>query len=306
MTELGRELADARARAGLSLEELSRRTKISVPTLQLIERSQFRDLPGGIYTRGLLRAYAREVGRDPEDVVNRFRTDVGERIDALQMLDRIAAATNGERVERLHSSDIDAADRRRSFTNGLVFVLALLLGSALYVAADRMNRRPPTSPKPALTASTDVAQPSPAPATPKTPVPTAPTPAAADTAATAATPPNEDPAPKPVGTASVDSASAADHTEPAEHGPVALRLDIHPRDLCWLSATADGALVIYRLLAPGEHALVDAKDAVDLRIGDPAAFSFTINGVAARAPGAAGEAVDIHLTPQNYREFLAP
>jgi cytoskeleton protein RodZ len=300
MTELGRELADARARAGLSLEELSRRTKINVPTLQLIERSQFRDLPGGIYTRGLLRAYAREVGRDPEDVVNRFRADVAERVDALQMLDRIAAATNGHPVERLHSSDIDAADRRRSLRNGVVFALVLLFGGALYVAADRMNRRPPAAKlTPRFAASANLAQTPAAADVPKTATPPA---------VPAATPPPAPapPAPKPVGTASVDSAQAADHTEPVEHGPVALRLDIQPRDQCWLSATADGALVIYRLLAPGEHAQVEAKDAVDLRIGDPAAFSFTINGVAARAPGAAGEAVDIHLTPQNYRDFLAP
>jgi cytoskeleton protein RodZ len=304
MTEIGRELADARERTGLSLEELSRRTKIAVPTLQLMERNQFQDLPGGIYTRGLLRAYAREVGRDPEDVVKRFRVDVGESVDALQMLDRIAAATNGRPVERLHSADIDAADRRRSFRNGVVFALALVFGGALYVAADRMNQRPPAGKLAARFAEpTTISEASSVPAAQKTVTPSA-VPAAATPAPDTAAPPA--PEPKPVGTTAVDPTAAADHTEPDEHEPVGLRLDIQPRNLCWLSATADGALVIYRLLAPGEHAQVEAKDAVDLRIGDPAAFAFTINGVAAHAPGAAGEAVDIHLTPQNYREFLAP
>src|SRR5215467_12958945 len=72
MTEIGRELAEARARAGLSVEELSRRTKLSVPTLLAIERNQMGTLPGGLYARAMLRAYAREVGCNPEDIVRRF------------------------------------------------------------------------------------------------------------------------------------------------------------------------------------------------------------------------------------------
>jgi hypothetical protein len=64
--------------------------------------------------------------------------------------------------------------------------------------------------------------------------------------------------------------------------------------------------VIYRMLNAGERTQVEAKDAVDLRVGDPTAIAFTINGAAARVLGGAGEAISIHLTPQNYREFLSP
>jgi hypothetical protein len=69
--------------------------------------------------------------------------------------------------------------------------------------------------------------------------------------------------------------------------------------------TADGQRVIYRPLNAGERTQVDAKEAVDLRIGDPAACAFTINGAAAHAPRRR-QAVNVHLTPQNYREFLRP
>jgi cytoskeletal protein RodZ len=279
MMEIGRELAEARVRSGLSVKDLSHRTKISVPTLLLIERNQMGSLPGGIYTRGLLRAYAREVGLDGESIVRRFRAEVGESVDALQMLDRMAAAANGTRVvERLHSSEIDAADRRRAFRNTAIFVLVLLFGGAFYVAGDRITHWAaplahwaPRSARPA---------------------------AAAANVAESLTPPVA-PEPKPVGTTSAQPAPPADQ-------PSGLRLEIQPRDTCWLSATADGQRVIYRLLNAGEHTQVDAKEAVDLRVGDPAACAFTINGAAAHAPGAAGEAVNIHLTPQNYREFLKP
>jgi hypothetical protein len=106
--------------------------------------------------------------------------------------------------------------------------------------------------------------------------------------------------PKPLGTTSVQP------PPPPPDQASGLKLEILPRDACWLSATADGERVIYRLLNTGERTLVDAKESVDLRIGDPAACTFTINGAAARTPGAAGQAVNIHLTPQNYREFLKP
>jgi len=281
MTEIGRELAEARERAGLSVEELSHRTKISVPTLLAIERNQMGTLPGGIYARGLLRAYAREVGCDPEAVVSRFRAEVGENVDPIQMLDRMAAAANGSHVvERLHSTEIDAADRRRAFRNTALFVVALLFGGAFYFAGNRINHW--TAPlahwavRSARPVAANVAE--------------SLTPAAvAD--------------PKPVGTTSAPPAQPAQPAQPTDQSS-GLRLEIQPRDPCWLSATADGQRVIYRLLNAGERTLVDAKEAVDLRIGDPAACTFTINGTPARTPGAAGEAVNVHLTPQNYREFL--
>src|SRR5262245_64244122 len=71
--DVGAELAEARRRKGLSIEELSRRTKINVLMLLAIERDDMKALPGGLFARGFLRAYAREVDRDPEEVVRRYR-----------------------------------------------------------------------------------------------------------------------------------------------------------------------------------------------------------------------------------------
>jgi transcriptional regulator with XRE-family HTH domain len=282
MTEIGRELAEARERAGLSVEELSHRTKISVPTLLAIERNQMDTLPGGIYARGLLRAYAREVHCDPEAIVSRFRAEVGENFDAIQMLDRMATAGNGSHVvERLHSADIDAADRRRAFRNTAIFVLVLLFGGAFYFAGNRITHLAALAHWAARSAR----------------------PVATNVGESLTPPASAEP--KPVGTTSDQPAQPAQPPQPADRSS-GLRLEIQPRESCWLSATADGQRVIYRLLNAGERTQVDAKEAVDLRIGDPAACTFTINGAAAHPPGAAGEAVNIHLTPQNYREFLRP
>src|SRR5688572_21754738 len=71
--DVGAELAEARRRKGLSLDELSHRTKITVLKLQAIEREDMTSLHGGVFARGFLRAYAREVGCDPDEIVRRYR-----------------------------------------------------------------------------------------------------------------------------------------------------------------------------------------------------------------------------------------
>jgi cytoskeletal protein RodZ len=266
MTDFGRELVEARQRAGLSVEDLAHRTKISVPTLLMIERNQMKSLPGGIYTRGLLRAYAREVGIDPEDLVNRFRSAMGDESPAdEQFHTELTAAIHAQQTGRLHSAEIDAADRRRARWQTVSFCFVLLFGGGLYYAYAHY-------PKVLRTAAAPSAVEWPTPVTA---------------------------APHPVGTTAVQN-----KPKDPEPAPGVLRLDIEARELCWLSATADGERVIYRLLNSGEHAQVEAKQGIDLRIGDPSVFSFSINGAAAHAPGAAGEATNIHLTPDNYRSFL--
>jgi hypothetical protein len=90
---------------------------------------------------------------------------------------------------------------------------------------------------------------------------------------------------------------------PARDG-TALQIDIRAVSLCWLSATVDGARVMSRLMQAGEqHTLEVHRDAV-LRVGDPAAFAFSINGVAGRPIGRANEAVTVRITSENHREFL--
>lgn len=70
--DIGERLRRARERAGLSLDELSSRTKIKVSILSAIEGGHFEKVPGGLFVRGFLRAYAREVGLDPEAIVSSY------------------------------------------------------------------------------------------------------------------------------------------------------------------------------------------------------------------------------------------
>ena len=71
-TDFGRKLRNARERRGLSLRQISTATKISMQTLEALERNDIRRLPGGIFGRGVVRSYALEVGLDPESTIDDF------------------------------------------------------------------------------------------------------------------------------------------------------------------------------------------------------------------------------------------
>ena len=56
----------------MSLRDIAATTKISVVTLEALERNDFSRLPGGIFSRAFVRAYALAVGVEPEEAVNEF------------------------------------------------------------------------------------------------------------------------------------------------------------------------------------------------------------------------------------------
>ena len=71
-------LAGARERKGVDLVRAERDTKIRVRYLSALERGDYRDLPGAVYTKGFLRNYAIYLGLDPEDVLRQWRRERGE------------------------------------------------------------------------------------------------------------------------------------------------------------------------------------------------------------------------------------
>jgi hypothetical protein len=68
---VGAELVRARHFCGLSIEEISNRTKIRTETLSAIEDNRVDDL-SALDLRGALREYATEVQLDPDDVMERY------------------------------------------------------------------------------------------------------------------------------------------------------------------------------------------------------------------------------------------
>jgi cytoskeleton protein RodZ len=69
----GAALRSARERNGLSVEELSARTKINIAILRALEEERFEDAPKArVYVRGFVRCMAEEIGADPDEVVKSY------------------------------------------------------------------------------------------------------------------------------------------------------------------------------------------------------------------------------------------
>jgi cytoskeletal protein RodZ len=70
--DFGARLREARERRGLSLREIADATKIAARSLEALERNDIARLPGGIFSRAFVRAYAVHVGLDPEETISEF------------------------------------------------------------------------------------------------------------------------------------------------------------------------------------------------------------------------------------------
>jgi cytoskeletal protein RodZ len=64
------------------LRQIANATKISVSVLAALERNDLAHLPGGLYGRAFVRAYAIEVGLDPDEISQEFVTESRDSLTA--------------------------------------------------------------------------------------------------------------------------------------------------------------------------------------------------------------------------------
>jgi cytoskeletal protein RodZ len=72
MESIGQYLRRHREDNAMSMEEVSRATRIPVGNLERLENDHFDDLPGEVFVRGFLKAYARAVSIPVDDVLARY------------------------------------------------------------------------------------------------------------------------------------------------------------------------------------------------------------------------------------------
>lgn len=76
MPTLGEELKRRREERNISLTDISEATRIGTRFLKAIEADNFSVLPGGIFTRSFIRAYAREIGMDEDEAISLYQQQV--------------------------------------------------------------------------------------------------------------------------------------------------------------------------------------------------------------------------------------
>jgi Helix-turn-helix domain/RodZ C-terminal domain len=72
MFELGSSLRDARVRRGIELSRVAAATRIRMRYLQALEDERFELLPGAVYAKGFLRAYAEYLGLESQLFVDEY------------------------------------------------------------------------------------------------------------------------------------------------------------------------------------------------------------------------------------------
>src|SRR5678815_4786461 len=69
---IGEQLRLAREERGIPLREICDQTRISVHYLEAIETNDYKRLPGGVFNRSFIKAYARCVGYDEREAIEGY------------------------------------------------------------------------------------------------------------------------------------------------------------------------------------------------------------------------------------------
>jgi cytoskeleton protein RodZ len=72
LSQFDTRLRVARETSGRSLRQMADSTKLGVRTLEALEKGDLSRLPPAIFRRAVVRAYASEVGLDPESTLHEF------------------------------------------------------------------------------------------------------------------------------------------------------------------------------------------------------------------------------------------
>lgn len=87
MQKFGEFLREAREAQGLSIEDVSRITRINPPMLRALEDSQLEKLPAQVIVRGFIRSYCKVVGIDAVQALDLYDQEIGPR--DIDLVDRL-------------------------------------------------------------------------------------------------------------------------------------------------------------------------------------------------------------------------
>ncbi len=268
MTNFGASFKQARVSKGISLDQIATDTRISTRFLSAIENEEFQLLPGGIFSRGFVRAFAERVGLDPDQAVADY--------------ERMAEVRQPEPAAEPQPT---RAKRQRRLYPIAVGVLALAI-VVFYVVTRESGHIAQTASTPA---TPPVAAPTPArPARSVAPPDNAPqtTAAAPETQSNPSTKPT--PAPTPVPAA-----------------PNALSVEIDAQDQSWISVVADGESANPgELLQAGMTRKYRAQNKLIISVGNAGGVMLKLNDKPMKAIGKSGQVREIVITPETAKNFI--
>ena len=298
MAGYGEYLRREREMRGVSLEEISTATKISIRFLQAIENEELSKLPGGIFTRSFVRTYARYLGLDEERV-----------LADCQLAGQHKPEVDIRRITANRARPNGAASRTRIIALLMAGVL-LAIGYVLFRHSRRVMEQQSSTPMvtaPSTTAPGTNPPPTAAPVQPSTPAQPENNPSLPATStsppAGAATAPGTLPggAPSPGAKANPPNQSATSEATSPVAAHTDLVLQVAATERVWVAVDADGKTVLQKVLNPNEVENLKALDSFDVTMGNAQGVVLTLNGETLKPLGRRGEVKSIHLTRDDLK-----
>ncbi len=273
MGSFGENLRREREMRGVTLQEISAATKISIRFLKSIESEEFSKLPGGIFSRSFVRAYARYLGLDEDPLLEEFQ--------------QAAKAKAGIDLTQLSPPRTFSSPERRSRHALWAVVIAaglLTLGFTLW----RHSHRPLQVP--AATNNSTGGRVAPA-----------------ASSSPAAGPPSgstQSAAAKPAGggvLAATSTMGTAPKLPPVTDANGKLVLQIAATEPSWVAIDSDGNSVMQGVMDPNTVKTFKAAASFDVLTGNAQGVILTLNGQTMKPLGREGEVKQVHLTWQSIK-----
>jgi cytoskeletal protein RodZ len=139
MDSLGQQLKSRREAQGIRLEEIAAATKIGKRFLEALEADDFDSLPGDVFAKGFVRAFAQHIGAEPEEMVDAWERQRSGESDA--------TVADDDKVIREMSRLLDHPEDRAEPAGRRATLIWLAVGAAI-VAGAAWLVVPPTDPTP--------------------------------------------------------------------------------------------------------------------------------------------------------------
>jgi len=266
----GESLKREREMRGVTLEEISAATRIATRFLRAIEGEQWDQLPGGVFNRGFVRAVARYLGLDEENIVAEYTSAVGDR-------QTVPVWTGSPPV-------VTPEQPWLAWIASVVILLLLLaggwFGTRRFLAWRAAKREAQSVTVSAASSPASTGAPQQTSAEPAFPNSAAPAEDAQDATST-------------VPAAAADSAPAAVPISPANDR---FELKIVAAKRTKVTVKADKDMVYDGTMKPGENHFFSATDDFQVSTKDAGVLHLELNGKTLAPIGPAGHAVKVTLT----------
>ena len=272
MGSFGARLKKQREQRKISLDDISASTKIGTRFLKALEDENFDQLPGGIFNKGFVRAYARHLGLDEDQTVEDYLEASGANLPAPPNTPEKPVLELRPELER-KPRDKDEAGIPWGILAALL--LAVAFGFALWSFYTREKQRAATQPDDQVAPVASSSNSPPIPEASDHKPPASGENAAAALGAQPAIPSSSTPAPGA--------------TTAAQPSSSAFTVLVKAREDCWVTITADGKKVMENTLAASAEKSVAAQKEITVRAGNIGAVDFFFNGKKLPAQGALGE-----------------